>query len=157
MLEETPWDNTLASRNAALTAATNALRWYSSAARQGFATSQYVVGQCNELGVGTDRDIEKAINAYTDAAKKGHNKSIAALKRLGHKPPVPKHDKPQIPKDAEVHFRTACKIAIADGKLTDEEQQQLRNLAKSLNIPREVWRRVYNEEKDTFLRDRKKQ
>ncbi|MHC4665054.1 MAG: tetratricopeptide repeat protein [Planctomycetota bacterium] len=59
--------------------------------------------------------------------------------------------KAQRAKDAEFKFRIACKNVITDGKVTLDEKDELRDLGKSLNIPREVMKRLFEDEKRNFL------
>ena len=53
-------------------------------------------------------------------------------------------------RDAELKFRIACKNALADGKVTVDEKQELKTLAKSLKMPADIVRRIFEGEKRTF-------
>jgi len=55
-------------------------------------------------------------------------------------------------KDAEQQFRRACQEALADGKVTHDEKHQLAKLAKSLNIPKDSVKQIFEEEKRIFLK-----
>jgi hypothetical protein len=49
-------------------------------------------------------------------------------------------------KSALLQFSKACKDAWADGEVTAEEQEQLRNLAKFLKIPSQTVKRIFRHE-----------
>lgn len=53
-------------------------------------------------------------------------------------------------RDAELKFRIACKNAMADGKVTSDEKNELEALAKSLKLPKELVKRIFEDEKKTF-------
>ncbi len=57
--------------------------------------------------------------------------------------------------ETEQQFRTACKKALADGRLSLDEKHELKMLAKSLNISPETMKKLFEEEKKNFLRNRK--
>ena len=50
---------------------------------QGHATAQMSLGACYEDGEGVEKDLNKAIEWYTLAAKQGNEDAIEALKELG--------------------------------------------------------------------------
>jgi len=60
-------------------------------------------------------------------------------------------------KDAQVKFRIACKNAISDGKVTLDEKDQLRKLGKSLHLPTEVMKVLFEQEKRVFKASQKVQ
>jgi len=45
---------------------------YQKAAEQEYANAQYALGLCYQLGVGVEKDDQKAIEFYQKAAKQGH-------------------------------------------------------------------------------------
>ena len=49
-------------------------------------------------------------------------------------------------KNAELQFRKACKEALADGKLTPQDESQLKSLAKFLNIPSKHVKQMFAEQ-----------
>lgn len=49
-------------------------------------------------------------------------------------------------KNAVLQFSKACKEALADGKLTPDEEKQLRSLANFLKIPNETMKRIFSHE-----------
>ncbi|MDH4239071.1 MAG: hypothetical protein OEW48_05880 [Phycisphaerae bacterium] len=49
-------------------------------------------------------------------------------------------------KNAVLQFSKACKEALADGKLTPDEEKQLKSLAKFLKIPKETMKRIFSHE-----------
>jgi hypothetical protein len=53
-------------------------------------------------------------------------------------------------KGTELKFRIACKNAITDGKVTFEEKHELKRLGKSLNLSREVMKRLFEVERGIF-------
>jgi hypothetical protein len=58
------------------------------------------------------------------------------------------------PAEAELEFRSACKESLADGKLTIDEKQELKTLAKSLMMSSATVKELFAEEKEDFLRNR---
>ncbi|MFH1614400.1 MAG: hypothetical protein ABIG61_04870 [Planctomycetota bacterium] len=56
----------------------------------------------------------------------------------------------------EQQFRQACREALADGKLTVDEKHDLKELALKLNLPGEVVKLLFEEEKKIFLSSHKK-
>ncbi len=55
-------------------------------------------------------------------------------------------------KDAEQRFRKACQEALEVGKVTHDEKHQLAKLAKSLNMPKNSVKQIFEEEKRIFLK-----
>ncbi len=49
-------------------------------------------------------------------------------------------------KKAVLQFSRACKMALADGKVTPEEEKQLKSLAKFLKIQKETMKRIFGHE-----------
>ena len=60
-------------------------------------------------------------------------------------------------KSAQLKFRIACKNAITDGKVTLDEKHELRKLGKSLNLPKELMKRLFELEKQIFKASQKVQ
>jgi len=58
--------------------------------------------------------------------------------------------KMQRARDAELKFRIACKNALADGKVTVDEKKELKTLAKSLKMPADIVKRIFEGEKRIF-------
>jgi len=54
--------------------------------------------------------------------------------------------------EVESKFRSACKEALADGKLTIDEKQELKTLGKSLKMSSATMKKLFSEEKEDFLR-----
>lgn len=52
-------------------------------------------------------------------------------------------------------FRTACKQALADGRLSVDEKYDLKKLGKSLNMSREDMQRIFKDERRIFRTTRK--
>jgi hypothetical protein len=46
-------------------------------------------------------------------------------------------------RNAELQFRKACKKVLADGKVTPEEEKQLKSLAVFLKIPAEMMKQIF--------------
>jgi len=59
--------------------------WYKKAAEQGHPYAQYYLGACYAGGIGTEKDIIKAIDWYRKAAKNGNKKAEDCLKALSSK------------------------------------------------------------------------
>ncbi len=55
----------------------------------------------------------------------------------------------------ELQFRTACKNALADGKVTVNEKQKLKMLAKYFKIPKPAIKEIIKEEVKIFQQNRK--
>jgi tellurite resistance protein len=137
--------------------AAEAAKWYSKAAEQGDYTSQFNLGVHYEWGSGIDQDKAEAVEWYRKAADQGYDKAEEALKRLADELAVKEKDRQEKLKDTEPQFRRACKEALADGKMSLDEKNGLRSLAESLDISQETGKRLFDEEKEIFLRDRKAQ
>ncbi len=54
----------------------------------------------------------------------------------------------------QLKFRTACKQALADGRLSVDEKYDLKKLGKSLNMPGQDMKRIFTEEKSIFRTSR---
>jgi len=54
--------------------------------------------------------------------------------------------KVQPTRSVELQFRKVCKKVLADGKVTPEEESQLKSLAKFLKIPNEIMKRIFGHE-----------
>lgn len=134
-----------------------AARWYRKAAEQGDYTSQFNLGVHYEWGSGVDRDRQEAMKWYRKAADQGYEKAEEALKRLADELAAEERTRQDKAADVEQRFRRACKEALADGKLALEEKDGLKALAESLEMSKEVRKRLFEEEKEIFLRDRKAQ
>ena len=63
--------------------------------------------------------------------------------------------KVQRARDAELKFRIACKNALSDGKVTIDEKQELKTLAKSLKMSKEIMRRIFEDETKVFQASQK--
>ena len=55
----------------------------------------------------------------------------------------------------QLKFRTACKQALADGRLSVDEKYDLKKLAKALNLSRDEMQRIFMEERRIFRTTRK--
>ena len=52
-----------------------AVELYQKLANQGHAFAQYALGKCYKNGIGLEKDNQKAIEKYQDAAKQGLSKA----------------------------------------------------------------------------------
>ena len=59
-------------------------------------------------------------------------------------------DKAQRPADADLKFRIACKNAMADGQVTVQEKNALRELGQSLNLPSAKVKQIFADETRVF-------
>ena len=134
-----------------------AVKWYCKAAIQNDETAQFNLGVHYEWGSGVAEDKTEAAKWYRRAAEQGYEKAGEALKRLTDELAEAGGDGAEKVTDAELQFRTACKEALADGKLTVDEKHELKALAKSLKMPKETMKKLFDEEKEIFLRNRKVQ
>ncbi|UCE47977.1 MAG: SEL1-like repeat protein, partial [Phycisphaerales bacterium] len=133
-----------------------ALKWHRKAALQDDETGQYNLGVHYEWGSAVEEDKEKAAKWYRRAAAHGYERAAEALKRLTDEVAESDEDSFVEAAEAEQKFRTACKDALADGKVTTDEKQKLNTLAESLKMPAETVKKMFEEEKETFQREMKR-
>jgi len=136
---------------------TEAVRWYRKAALQNDETAQFNLGVHYEWGSGVAEDKVEAAEWYRKAAEQGYEKAGEALKKLTDKLAEAERDRAEKTAEAELKFRTACKEALADGKLTVDEKHELKTLAESFNISTETMKKLFDEEKKIFFKSRKVQ
>ena len=136
---------------------TEAVRWYRKAALQNDETAQFNLGVHYEWGSGVAEDKVEASEWYRKAAEQGYEKAGEALKRLTDEMAQAERDWAEKTAEAELQFRTACKEALADGKLTVDEKHEFKTLAESLKMSTETVKKLFDEEKKIFLRNRKEQ
>jgi TPR repeat protein len=136
---------------------TEAVKWYRKAALQNDETAQFNLGVHYEWGSGVAEDKVEAAEWYRKAAERGYEKASEALKRLTDELAEAERDGAEEAAEVELQFRTACKEALANDKMTVDEQHELDTLAESLKISKEIMKRLFDEEKKIFLRNRKVQ
>jgi hypothetical protein len=136
---------------------TQAVEWHRKAAEQGDDTGQFNLAVHYEWGSGVTEDKAEAIKWYRKAALQGYEKAREAVDRLTEELAQAGKDKAQKAKDAELRFRRECKEALADAKLISDEKHQLKELAKSLELPKDVAKELFEDEKRKFLKSRRKQ
>ena len=136
---------------------TEAVRWYRKAALQNDETAQFNLGVHYEWGSGVAEDKVEAAKWYHKAAEQGYEKASEALKGLTDELAEVERDREEKTAEAELQFRTACKEALADGKLTVDEKHELKTLAESLKMSAETAKKLFDEEKRIFLRNQKVQ
>jgi TPR repeat protein len=136
---------------------TEAVKWHRKAAQQDDDTGQFNLAVHYEWGSGVTEDKAEALKWYRKAALQGYEKAREAVDRLTDELAEAEKDKAQKAKDAELRFRVECKQALADGKLTSDEKHQIKELAKSLELPENVAKDLFEEEKKIFLKSRRKQ
>lgn len=134
-----------------------AVKWHRKAAEQGDDTGQFNLGIHYEWGSGVTEDKAEAIKWYRKAADQGYEKAQDAVNRLTDKLAQVQKGKAEKAKDAELRFRNACKEVLADGKVTGDEKRQLSVLGRSLELSEEVVKDLFEDEKKTFLKPRKKE
>jgi tellurite resistance protein len=132
-----------------------AAKWYRKAAEQGDYTSQYNLGVHYEWGSGVEQDKERALEWYGKSAEQGYEKAAEALKRLGDELAAEQEQVEQKTEETKGRFRSACKEALADGKVSTDEKDYLKRLAESLGLSDEAVKQIFAEEKEIFLRQRK--
>ncbi len=136
---------------------TEAAKWYRKAALQNDEAAQFNLGVHYEWGSGVAEDKVEAAKWYRKAAEQGYEKTGEALKRLTDELAEAEKDRAEKAAEAELQFRTACKDALADGKLTVDEKHELKTLAESLKMSKETMKKLFDEEKKIFLLNRKVQ
>jgi len=63
--------------------------------------------------------------------------------------------KVQPTRSVELQFRKACKKVLADGKVTPEEESQLKSLAKFFKMSNEVMKQIFSDEVRIYRQNRK--
>ncbi|MHC4328259.1 MAG: GA-like domain-containing protein [Planctomycetota bacterium] len=93
-------------------------------------------------------DEKRELNTLAESLKM----SQETVKRLfdEEKETFQRDMKIQRARDAELKFRIACKNALASGKVTVDEKQELKTLGKSLKMPGEIAKQIFEDEKRTF-------
>jgi ribosome-associated protein YbcJ (S4-like RNA binding protein) len=153
-----------------------ALRWYRRAAAKGYERASealkkltYEIGQVDEAG---DVNVAEAEQQFRTACKdvladgkvsvdekqrlntlaESLKMSEETVKRLfDEEKEIFKRDtQRQRARDAELKFRIACKNALSDGKVTVDEKKELKALAKSLKMPDDIVKRIFEDEKRAF-------
>jgi tellurite resistance protein len=132
-----------------------AAKWYRKAAEQGDYTSQYNLGVHYEWGSGVEQDKKQALEWYGKSAEQGYEKAAEALKRLSDELAAEQEQVEQKTEETKGRFRSACKEALADGKISIDEKDYLKRLAESLGLSDEAVKQIFAEEKAIFLRQRK--
>ena len=128
-----------------------AVKWFLKAAEQGDSAAQFNLGVHYERGSGVDEDVQEAAKWYGMAADEGDERSQKALNDIQSRLDADKEQVQKETKEAESKFRALCRRSLADGKLTVDEKDELAKLAKSLEMPKEVVKRLFDGEKKTFL------
>lgn len=59
-------------------------RWYVKAASHNHAGGMYFLAGMYETGIGCEKDLEKAVKLYGEAARKGHPDAARKLKEMEH-------------------------------------------------------------------------
>ncbi len=59
-------------------------------------------------------------------------------------------------KAVELQFRRACKKALADGKVTPDEERELKSLAKFFKIPTVIMKQILADEVKIFRKSHPK-
>lgn len=136
---------------------TEAVKWYHKAALQNDETAQFNLGVHYEWGSGVAEDKVEAYKWYSKAAEQGYQKANEALKKLADEIAEARREKAEKVAEAELSFRTACKDALANGKITDEEKHQLDELANTLELSKDIVKKIVEDETKVFLRAYKQQ
>jgi len=134
-----------------------AVKWFLEAAEQGSYTAGFNLGVHYERGKGVAEDKREALKWYRKAADAGYERSRQAMQKLEDELAGENELSEKQVRQGEVEFRKACQEALADGKLTADEAGQLKNLAKSLEMPKEAMKQIFAEEKKIFHEKQKVQ
>ena len=59
-----------------------AAKWYIKSAKQGYAPTQYNLGQLYEFGNGVNKDLAEAAIWYQKGAKQGHENAMKRLENI---------------------------------------------------------------------------
>jgi hypothetical protein len=130
-----------------------AAKWYHKAAEQGDYTSQFNLGVHYEMGSGVEPDKQQALEWYRRAAEQGYEKAQEALSRLADEVAAEEKEKQQKAKETEQRFRRACQEVLADGAVAVDGSDRLRALGDLLDIPEEVRKQLFEQEKEKYLRE----
>ena len=134
-----------------------AVKWFLLAAQQGDYTSQVNLGVHYERGKGVVESKQEALKWYHKAADEGYERSRQALQRLENDLAAERKTSQEQARKAAGEFRRACKEALADGKLTVDEADKLKSLAKSPEMSGGVAKQIFAEEKKIFHEKQKVQ
>jgi len=122
------------------------VRWYRKAALRNDETARFDLGVHYEWGSGVCEDKVEAAEWYRKAAEQGSERAGEALKRLADELAEAERDRAEKTVEAELQFRTACKEALTDGKLTVDKKHELNMLAESFLL----LTKVINESKSSY-------
>ncbi|UCC21718.1 MAG: SEL1-like repeat protein [Planctomycetota bacterium] len=160
---------------------TEAIKWYRKAALQGYEKAQEAVDRLTEELAQAEKDKaqkakdaelrfraeckEALADAKLTSDEKHQLKELAKSLELSksvakeffedEKRKFLKSRRKQHAKDAVLKFRIACKNALADGKVSIDEKDQLRELGKSLKLAHETTKHLFEDEKKIFLASQK--
>jgi TPR repeat protein len=109
---------------------------FSEACKEVLAEGTLVLGDSDRLGI-----LARSLEVSEQLAEQIFEQQKETFLREQHA---------QEKKDAQVKFRIACKNAISDGKVTLDEKEELRRLGKSLDLPKEVMKGLFEDEKRVF-------
>lgn len=132
-----------------------AVKWYRQAAEQADYTSQFNLGVHYEWGSGVEQDKQEAIKCYRKAAEQGYEKAAEALERLTGEIAAEKKEQEEKAKTAEERFRKACKEVLGEGTLELDDSERLRVIADSLEVSEQFRKKLFEQEKEIFLRSQK--
>jgi TPR repeat protein len=153
-----------------------AIKWYRKAADQGYVKAAEALEKLTSEVAAEQKDRQEKAKASEERFRKACKEVLAEgtlaldesdrLRVLGdllkvsdqlrnqffeqEKKIFLQDQKAQPSKDAELRFRIACKNAISDGKVTLDEKDELRKLGNSLNLSREVMKRLFDDERGIF-------
>jgi hypothetical protein len=92
-------------------------------------------------------DLAKVQERLDESKKERFKKNVMVPKKRERKSEF---------KDSCQMFRNACNLAIADGKLNVGEKKALTKLAKKLNIEKIIAKNIFEEQKELYLKVKKK-
>jgi len=134
---------------------TEAVAWYRRAAEQDDSASEYNLGVHYEWGSGVEQDKNEAIKWYRIAAEHGYEKAAEQLERLTAEIQTEQQQHQQKIKDAEVRFRRECREVLIATLPEIDENDALKTLAESLDIPFQTAKQLFELEKEKFDQDGK--
>ena len=128
-----------------------AAKWFRMAAEKNDPVAIFNLALHYRWGKGLEKDLDKAVELLRKAAELGYENAKTALEELLETLEEEKQFQAEHLAEAEIEFRRACKDVLADGKVTLEEKEELKTLAASLEMPKALVKKIFEDEKEIFI------
>ena len=133
-----------------------AAKWFRMAAEKNDPVAQFNLAIHYQWGKGLEKDLDKAVELFRKAADQGYQNAKTTLKELLETLEEEKKFQAEHLAEAEIEFRRVCKDVLADGKVTLEEKDELKKLTASLEMPKALVKKIFEDEKKIFTKEQKK-